>query len=399
MMKKHNLILKKLATIFVVLLTILSMVVVPPAQACSRFVYQGSSNGPITARSMDWYQDPDARLWVFPRGMARNGGAGDQSIEWTSKYGSIVTSSYDVATVDGINEKGLVTNILFLEETDYGEVEPGDNTLAVGAWGQYVLDNYATVDEAVEGLQEKNLKIVTATFEQLESQGILSLSGLSEDIQAYLKPMPFSLHMAISDQNGDSAIVEYIKGEQVIHHSKEYDVLTNDPIYEKQLAFNSYWDYLNNPHKLMPGVSFLPGSSDPSSRFIRASYYLRQMNGKAQFHENSIEERRSELAAALGIIRNISDPLGLDSFAFSTTQWRSVASQNQDPSWFTYLFEYTKSPNLFWLSMNKQNFDLENGARVMALETINSLNLVGEVSGDLKPTCPFSWDLSFPLDD
>ncbi|OLT62071.1 MULTISPECIES: linear amide C-N hydrolase [Moorena] len=235
MIKKHNLIIKKLATIFVVFITILSMAVVPSAQACSRLVYHGSSNGPITARSMDWFQDPDANLWVFPKGMKRNGGAGTNSITWTSKYGSIVTSSYDIATVDGINDQGLVANLLFLEKTKYGDIEPGEKTLSLGGWGQYVLDNYATVEEAVQGLEAQPLQIVTTTFNELVSEGLLS--PLPEPLQLLMGPLEFALHLSLSDPSGDSAIFEYIDGELKVHHGQEYNVLTNDPTFDEQLRY------------------------------------------------------------------------------------------------------------------------------------------------------------------
>jgi choloylglycine hydrolase len=39
---------------------------------------------------------------------------------WTSKYGSIVTSLYGVAQADGLNEKGLGADLLFLRATDFG---------------------------------------------------------------------------------------------------------------------------------------------------------------------------------------------------------------------------------------------------------------------------------------
>jgi choloylglycine hydrolase len=47
-----------------------------------------------------------------------------------------------------------------------------------------------------------------------------------------------TLHLSMSDKTGDSAIVEYIDGQQVIHHSRDYQVMTS-PIFEKQLAVRS----------------------------------------------------------------------------------------------------------------------------------------------------------------
>lgn len=61
------------------------------AEACTRIVYLGEGNNVITARSMDWKIDVESDLWIFPRGMTRSGQAGENSLEWTSKYGSVIT--------------------------------------------------------------------------------------------------------------------------------------------------------------------------------------------------------------------------------------------------------------------------------------------------------------------
>ena len=61
-----------------------------------------------------------------------------------------------------MNEKGLVANMLYLVESEY--VKPADNDrrkpLSIAAWAQYVLDNYATVAEAVEGLRREPFYVV-----------------------------------------------------------------------------------------------------------------------------------------------------------------------------------------------------------------------------------------------
>lgn len=77
------------------------------ADACTRIVYLGEGNRTITARSMDWKSDVQTNLWIFPRGIERNGEVGPNSIKWISKYGSVIASGYDIATTDGLNEKGL----------------------------------------------------------------------------------------------------------------------------------------------------------------------------------------------------------------------------------------------------------------------------------------------------
>jgi choloylglycine hydrolase len=75
---------------------------------------------------MDWMSDMGSNLWVFPRGMRRDGAVGPNSIQWTSRYGSVVVSVFDAATADGMNEKGLVANLLYLAETRYPTPAPND---------------------------------------------------------------------------------------------------------------------------------------------------------------------------------------------------------------------------------------------------------------------------------
>ncbi len=88
-----------------------------PLSACTRVVYQGPEGNTITARSMDWKTEIPANLWIWPRGTARAGEAGTSSISWKSTYGSVITSSWDIAASDGMNEKGLVGNLLWLVES------------------------------------------------------------------------------------------------------------------------------------------------------------------------------------------------------------------------------------------------------------------------------------------
>ena len=123
------------------------------ALACTRFIYESATNNHIVGRSMDWAEDPGTDLWSFPKGMKRDGGAGPGSVEWTSKYGSVISSFYSFATVDGMNDAGLVANALYLVESDYGDADAsGKPLISVGAWTQFALDNYGTVAEAVDAL-------------------------------------------------------------------------------------------------------------------------------------------------------------------------------------------------------------------------------------------------------
>ena len=81
------------------------------ADACTRFVYHGAGNEIFTGRSMDYKIDTGTHLWMFPRGMQRNGETGPDTLKWTSRYGSVIASAYDISTTDGMNEAGLVANL------------------------------------------------------------------------------------------------------------------------------------------------------------------------------------------------------------------------------------------------------------------------------------------------
>ncbi len=86
---------------------------------------------------MDWLEDLHSDMWIFPRGMERDGGIGKNSIKWKAKYGSVIISGYNAASADGMNEKGLVANLLYLAESDFGDLN-GKPGLSFGAWVQYI---------------------------------------------------------------------------------------------------------------------------------------------------------------------------------------------------------------------------------------------------------------------
>lgn len=312
---------------------------------------------------MDWMNNTGTDLWVFPRGMKRKGGTTQNTVEWTSKYGSVISSFYNAATVDGINEKGLVANVLYLADADYGSPE-GKPTLNIAAWAQYVLDNYSTVAEAVEALQKEPFRIVAPTL-----PGGVAAVG----------------HLSISDASGDSAILEYLKGKLVIHHGPQYKVMTNEPPYDQQLAINEYW-------KDVKGEDFLPGTSRPADRFVRASYYINAIPGRPDPAYISAVPGRDlsaqSIASVLGVIRDISVPLGINTEGapnVASTTWRTVADQSSR----IYYFDSATSPNTFWVDLSK--LEITEGSSVKKLTVSGGEIYGGEVSGKFQTSEPFAW--------
>jgi choloylglycine hydrolase len=334
-----------------------SLAVVSVAEACTRFVYLGPAGNIITARSMDWKNDVATNLWILPRGIERNGEAGANSIKWQAKYGSVVATGYDVSTTDGMNEAGLSANVLWLVESEYpkfdGKGKPG---LTIAAWAQYALDNFATVAEAVEALESEPFIVV--------SDNVPGEDRLT------------TLHLSLSDSSGDSAIVEYIKGKQVIHHDRKYQVMTNSPTFDEQLALNAYW-------KNIGGTVMLPGTNRAADRFARASFYVNAIPKD--------EDPNRALASVFSVLRNVSVPYGLNTPEepnISSTRWRTVVDHKRK----LYFFESALTPNTFWVDLKSIDFTAETGAvRKLDLGENQDHTYSGDATVAFKVSKPFKF--------
>lgn len=322
---------------------------------CTRIVYKGPNQTIITARSMDFAMEIPANWWILPQGMQRTSSVKSNILSWTSKYGSVVTTSYDLAVSDGMNEKGLVANLLWLTSTQFPEFhqEQEGVGLVVSYWAQYVLDNFATVAEAVQALSKETFVIVSDNIPNTERF--------------------VNVHLSVSDAQGDSAIFEYINGQLIIHHNADYVVMTNDPVYASQLAINDYW-------KDIPGQIFLPGTNRAADRFVRASYYIKAIP--------QTDDKRIALAAAFSVIRQCSVPYGIaldGAINLSTTRWRAVADHKN----LTYYYEDALSPNTIWVAF--QHLDFSPTAKVRKLSLAQDEIYAGETSAQFADAEPFQF--------
>ncbi len=322
------------------------------SNACTRCVYLGPNDTVIVARSMDWAEDPGTNLYCFPRGMKRDGAAGPNSITWTSKYGSVVCAFYEVGTVDGMNEKGLVANALYLVESDYGKPDGKTPTLSITAWTQYVLDNFATVEEA---------------FEQLRKEPFVIIAPILPNKR------PAQGHLSLSDPTGDSAIFEYVKGKLVIHHGREYQVMTNSPNFDQQLALNSYWEQIG-------GLTMLPGTNRAADRFARASFFINAIP--------KTDDPKKAIASVFSVIRGVSVPLGITTPGqpnIASTIWRTVYDHKNK----VFFFDSATSPTVFWVPLAEMDFS--EGASVKKLELAGGKTYNGNAAAQFKEAKPFAF--------
>jgi len=324
--------------------------------ACSRVAWD-TRQGVFAARSMDWGHSFDDILFINPRGMKMVGEEGPNPARWTSKYGSVVQSiipyarqygfSENDGATDGINEKGLAAHILYLGATRY----PKPNNMAGVSymrWLRFILDNHATVAEAVVGMKDIRISSVKVGNEVLGT------------------------HLAIEDPSGDSAIFEIINGKLVVHHGKKYSVMTNDPPYD--------WQLLNLPfYQGFGGLKSVPGGIEGADRFVRLSYY----------HKHLPEPISDTQAAGyiLSAIRTVAVPFGAPYRRESSngaektttypTWWLSVIDLNNR----VYYFNWVKNPNIIWVSLKNIDFSKGTGKRIVDPK---NPDLVGDITEAFK---------------
>jgi penicillin V acylase-like amidase (Ntn superfamily) len=319
------------------------------AMACTRILSNDDGSTVFVARSMDWASTTEPVITVLPRGLQHDGGRvghetviNDNPLHWTSRYGSVVTTIYGVGTADGVNERGFAAHMLYFPPADFGQRDNFKPGLQATLWAQYALDTSATVEEALTNLE----KIQVVKIEIVKG-------GQTQRA---------TVHMAIEDATGDSAILEYLNGKLVIHHGRQFRIMTNAPAYDEQLKLLSGRDYVNPTMETQ-----VPGNVNPRDRFQRATYFLSVLSKP--------KTEREGIAGMFGLIRNVSIPFGapVNGSTFDT-EYRTVA----DLTNVRYFFELTTAPNVLQIDLKKVN--LNAGAPVMTLNPNTNLDLSGDVS-------------------
>ena len=166
--------------------------------ACTTF-FLNKNGQSVFGRNYDWVTGT-GMVHINSRGLSKYSIA-DNSLKWTSKYGSITFNQYGKENpTGGMNEKGLVIELMWLEGSEYPKP---DERPAVGVlqWIQYNLDNAATVEEVI-----------------------------ASDIKVRIKNEHSTpLHYLVADAKGSVATIEFLDGRMVAHTGKDlkFPVLTN----------------------------------------------------------------------------------------------------------------------------------------------------------------------------
>ncbi|HET9744697.1 MAG TPA: linear amide C-N hydrolase, partial [Chitinophagaceae bacterium] len=175
----------------------------------------------VFGRNYDWITDA-GMVCTNLRGLSKTSlkTENGETVSWVSKYGSITFNQYGKEfPTGGMNEKGLVVELMWLDETKY----PGnDGRPAVGVlqWIQYQLDNCSTIEEVIAA--DKRIRI--------------SPTGTTP------------LHYLIADANGNASTIEFLDGRMVFHKGSDLSlpVLTNSTYEESARSFKNSAAYGNN---------------------------------------------------------------------------------------------------------------------------------------------------------
>ncbi len=318
----------------------------PLSYGCTTVFANNKGTNLSVARSMDLYVSDVPMIIAEPRGMERSGETGKNALKWTSNYGNVVITAFHTNTVsDGINEKGLAVHLLYLTNTQYPIADKNKPSISNALWAQYILDNFSTVSDALKGT--KNLPIIAT-----------EVHGTT-----------WPIHLAMEDATGDSAIIEFIQGKMQVHHGSNYQIMTNEPAYNVQLANLKRY-------KGFGGKLPLPGDPDPLSRFVRVATFLKTLPKSS----NEIES----IANVLSVIRSAMVPFGaVDTSGNKTedawaTRWISIA----DLTHKIFYFNSTTAPNIVWIDLTKINFT--KGSQVLSIDPTD-IHLEGDITKKLMP--------------
>jgi choloylglycine hydrolase len=238
------------------------------ASACTGVTLKAGDGSVVFGRTLEWGSfDLMSRLEVVPRGLAYKTHMpdGKAGLSWTGKYGVVgIDGVGKDLIIEGMNEKGLDVGLFYHPDfAEYQAYDPEKAAESLGPTdlGQYLLTNFATVDE------------VRAAIDKIRVVAVV------EPALGFAAPV----HFIVTEPSGKAIVIEYGKGQLQVFDAP-LGVITNAPTYDWHET--NLRNYINLspvaiPEKKLEDLNFkplgggsgmigLPGDFTPPSRFIRA---------------------------------------------------------------------------------------------------------------------------------
>lgn len=316
-----------------IILLILLMFSVNKLFSCTTFVLD-DNNDLLYGRNFDFdagvghisinKRDQLKRSFLLP---------GEKQLSWVSKYGSVTFNQVGREfPYGGINEAGLIIEVLWLGSTVYPSVDNRYGLMEV-QWVQFQLDNFATVNEAAASIAA--IRISDKSFAPI--------------------------HFLIADRTGNTAVIECIDGKMELYMGNQLPV--------KALANSTYQNSLNFLNGEQPGDS-------PNESLVRYK--------KAA---NMLEDYKSEDGSAIDYSFKILHEVRIP----GRTRWSIVYDLNN----MAIFYKTTANPTLKTLNLGELDFsayssdlyidiDHNPGDQFKIVSTDANRNLLDEAARTVK---------------
>jgi penicillin V acylase-like amidase (Ntn superfamily) len=239
----------------------------PSGRACTTFAFT-HGGATIVGKSYDW-RTGHGLVMVNPRGMAKQAltfpPGRYRPAQWVSRHGSVTFNQYGREhPLGGMNEKGLVVEIMWLSSARYGRPVAGRETVNELQLIQYLLDTAGTVPEAIA--HARRLQVVKVHA---------------------------AVHYMACDASGTCAALEYLDGKLTVHTGAKMParVLTNDTYAASRRALSG--------HKGFGGRAPIPQSRASLHRFVRAAAMTRAASRRGG---------ASAVSRAFGVLESVRMP-------------------------------------------------------------------------------------------
>ncbi|MDG1943929.1 MAG: choloylglycine hydrolase family protein [Halioglobus sp.] len=319
--------------------------------ACTAINLTAKDGTVIAGRTMEWDFEMQWELMALPKGtpidLRAPAPLNLPETKLSSKYAFVAVAPAILkgapAFLEGQNEAGLGMSGNFLPGfTEYQTVTPQDkHYVSIIDFGRFVLGMFGSVEELRAEVPKYKV-----WFDPNEVKGI---------------PEPPWLHFVFTDRTGESIVIEFVKGQMMIHDNAA-SVLTNAPTYEWHLLnvrnYLSLSD-LGTSSVMYNGASVtdigqgggllgLPADYTPPSRFIRAAYlthFATQPNGRSD---------ATQLMAHL--LNNVDIPLGVSQSKkgketiIDYTQWVAIKDLTHNQM---IIADYAHRTNYIQIDLNR----------------------------------------------
>ena len=296
-----------------------------PALGCSNVGVSGNGYT-ATARTLDF---PINSGDVFGLGKVGDKNTTDltvlhgdrevKALTWTTEHNFLGQTWQGCSVIlDGVNDDGLYAAYFYFSHfSEYPVYDPADPRPAVGVMdvADYLLATAGSVSGALERLKKVQVIINAIPLNLSGKDGLFAV---------------FPVHMLLRDKEGNSAVVEWVKGKQNIYPDSG-PVMANSPPFNWQILHAQQFDYVFTGSTAarfdgvtMGGTGFggIPGDWSSPSRFARA-YQIAK-------HSPKPDSTDAALRTALSILESVQAPWGTS----SPTLWKTLVDLNNSVYYF-----------------------------------------------------------------